>query len=86
MNSLRPWVLQVLGLLFILGGCESPTQLSQLEERCMEPRAQVCTREYQPVCGLDGTGQWQEYGNGCTACADAQVLGYNRGQCSVAAQ
>lgn len=85
MNTFRRCLLPVCGLI-LLAGCETSGQTTQLEERCMEPRAQVCTREYRPVCGLRDTGEWQEYGNGCTACADSQVLGYTLGQCSAPAE
>ena len=52
-----------------------------------ENRPQACTREYRPVCAevdngvrcvttpCDSTDQ-KEFGNGCTACADAKTDGY----------
>ncbi len=52
-----------------------------------DDRPQACTREYRPVCAevdngkrcvttpCDSTDQ-KEFGNGCTACADAKTSGY----------
>ena len=39
---------------------------------CTEPRPQACTRDYRPVCGTKRDGARQTYGNGCSACADAE--------------
>lgn len=59
---------------------------------CVEPRPQVCTREYNPVCAEVDTGvrcittpcpssENKTYPTGCTACADKKVLGYSSGSC-----
>ena len=59
---------------------------------CEDPRPQICTREYLPVCGHKDTGircvtmpcpsfELQTYGNACTACSDPQVLAYQPGAC-----
>lgn len=47
---------------------------------CQEPRPEFCTMDYQPVCGY-GDKHQQTYSNGCSACADASVLGWVQGAC-----
>ncbi len=49
--------------------------------QCTEPRPQICTREYNPVCATLEGGGTQTYATGCTACADAKVTGYSPGAC-----
>lgn len=66
----------------LLAGCQS-TDLdsNRLEVRCQSPRPEICTFEYRPVCGLTETGQWQTQGNACSACGNAEVVGYRSGAC-----
>lgn len=52
-----------------------------LETVCVEPRPQVCTKHYLPVCGRRADGSLDTYGNACTACADAAVVGHFPGAC-----
>lgn len=47
---------------------------------CQEPRPEICTMDYQPVCGY-GDKHQKTYSNGCSACADASVLGWVQGAC-----
>jgi len=54
---------------------------AELQETCAEPRSQVCTRQYDPVCAFVGKSERREYSNACTACADAQVTGFIAGRC-----
>lgn len=60
---------------------------------CEDPRPEVCTRDYRPVCGLRDSGircittpceatEWRTYGNACDACADPAVFGYVDGECA----
>ena len=60
---------------------------------CTEPRPEICTFEYLPVCASRDTGvrcvkapcpatEWKTYGNACSACADAKVSGYVKGACA----
>ena len=50
--------------------------------QCTEPRPEICTREYNPVCARLNTGNEEKtYGNGCSACADPAVIDYRQGAC-----
>lgn len=60
--------------------------------KCKEPRPQICTQEYNPVCATKSTGvmcittpcpstEEKTYATGCTACADHKVIEYKKGQC-----
>ena len=49
---------------------------------CTGQRPQMCTRDYRPVCGSKRDGTRQTYGNGCSACADANVVSHIPGPCS----
>ena len=81
----------------LLGGCASsarpPNDFADIDARCEEPRPEMCTREYRPVCALRDTGircvtmpcpstEWKTYGNACSACADADVIGHVAGACN----
>lgn len=48
---------------------------------CEEPRPQLCTREYNPVCAALKNGSTRTAATGCTACADSEVTGYIMGAC-----
>ncbi len=54
---------------------------------CTDPRPQVCTMDYRPVCATRDTGircvttpcpsaEKRTYSNGCGACSDPKVSGY----------
>ena len=48
---------------------------------CRDPRPEVCTMEYDPVCGRKKDKSTATYSNACEACADPMVLGYFQGEC-----
>ena len=48
---------------------------------CPEPRPEICTQEYRPVCAQLSDDSFGEYANWCTACADGDVVGYREGNC-----
>jgi hypothetical protein len=47
----------------------------------MEPRPQVCTMDYRPVCASLATGDRKTYANACGACADSAVVSWHEGEC-----
>ena len=62
---------------------------------CTNPRPQICTREYRPVCAQVDTGKrcvtvpcesavLETRGNACEACGDARVIGHTPGACAAA--
>ena len=48
---------------------------------CKEPRPEMCTQDYRPVCAKLGDESMKTYSNGCTACTDPKVVGYYQGAC-----
>ena len=51
--------------------------------QCVDPRPQVCTMEYNPVCATLMAGGTKQYSSGCNACADDAVSSYLPGPCPV---
>ncbi len=51
--------------------------------QCADPRPQVCTMEYNPVCATLVAGGTKQYASGCNACADDAVSAYLPGPCPV---
>ncbi|MCW5772119.1 MAG: hypothetical protein KIT16_10825 [Rhodospirillaceae bacterium] len=48
---------------------------------CTEPRPQMCTQDYKPVCATKADGTRRTYSNGCMACADKSVVSHVPGPC-----
>lgn len=48
---------------------------------CSEPRPQVCTMIYAPVCARHADGSEETLASGCNACADATVVSHREGEC-----
>lgn len=48
---------------------------------CVDPRPQICTMDYRPVCGTLKNGTVKTYSNGCGACADASVTSWVENAC-----
>lgn len=88
----RNAIAALLALCFI-GGCSTPAlKASGDAQQCRDPRPQMCTREYRPVCASRDSGvrcvttpcpsmEWRTYGNACDACSDKTVSGYRDGAC-----
>ena len=64
----------------------------RLDAECEDPRPELCTRDYRPVCALRDTGvrcittpcpstEWKTYSNACSACSDPDVMGYKLDEC-----
>lgn len=76
----------------IVDKTESATEQKSDVTECQEPRPQMCTREYNPVCATRDTGvrcvtepcpasERLTYPTGCTACADPKVVSHVPGAC-----
>jgi hypothetical protein len=48
---------------------------------CQDPRPQVCTMDYRPVCATLTDGGLKTYPNGCGACADINASSWIEGAC-----
>ena len=48
---------------------------------CREPRPEMCTQQYDPVCGQFSQGGSKTYSNWCSACSDKAVESYVPGEC-----
>ncbi|MFD2229577.1 hypothetical protein [Alkalimarinus sediminis] len=80
MNNLK----SLLGVMFVsvlLSGCATTAEKVAVATACEDPRPQVCTMIYMPVCGLDEKGDFNTYASGCNACSRTEVVGYNDGAC-----
>ncbi len=42
---------------------------------CADPRPDICTQNYAPVCGVHADGSRQTYSNSCMACSNPAVVG-----------
>ena len=76
----------------VLGKSEEQQKHRNDFTQCKEPRPEICTREYMPVCATKRTGiqcvttpcpstEEITYATGCTACADPNVIKYKQGPC-----
>ena len=74
------------GALVFLGACAAADVPSQQQKmamtQCKDPRPQICTMDYSPVCGISQDGSKKTYSNGCGACSDPKVMEYSQGVCS----
>ena len=69
-----------------------PKESTPVTISCTDPRPEICTQEYIPVCATKDTGvrcvtapcpstEKVTYGNACTACSDAKVYSHVAGAC-----
>ena len=77
------WFLAV--ALLTLGACASSPDGESMSSanatQCEEPRPQVCTADYRPVCANLKDGSSKTYSNGCSACGDAEVVSWVENAC-----
>jgi hypothetical protein len=75
----------LVALLAGLVGCASysseSTPLRGAATICEEPRPQICTMEYLPVCANLRDGSVNTYASGCSACSDLRVVSWVEGEC-----
>ena len=93
-------LITIFGITLFCTSCSTPVSSedtkqqvdSSLYIKCKEPRPEICTREYNPVCATVKTSvvcvttpcpsaEEKTYATGCTACADPKVIKYRQGQC-----
>ena len=48
---------------------------------CEDPRPEICTAHYEPVCGSTGSDGFKTYANACAACSNKAVSGHRPGAC-----
>ncbi len=65
----------------LLNACASITSQPGVDQVCTEPRPEICTMNYLPVCGVRIGQMSKTYSNGCSACSDSEVVGYSMGEC-----
>ena len=89
-------LLPTLVMLVVIAGCARPTaEEAPADDEsptagdyqlCRDPRPEVCTREYRPVCadrvGEDGRAEQVTRPNACEACSDPEVRGHRPGACA----
>ena len=48
---------------------------------CEDPRPQVCTMDYRPVCATLKDGSIKTFANGCGACAEIEAVSWVENAC-----
>lgn len=74
-------VFWVVLMVFAISACNSTPEKPAVDVECEDPRPQICTMIYQPVCGVDNAGDFKAYSSGCNACSHPEVVGYNNNTC-----
>jgi len=65
----------------LLAGCQAVPSLNIEQTNCIEPRPEMCTMDYQPVCGFDKDHNSKTYSNRCVACSNERVVYTIKGEC-----
>ena len=77
-------LLSVSGLLGLAGCAGDPVADASQSTgpiACAEPRPQVCTMIYAPVCAEHRDGHRETHASDCNACADDTVVAHTAGPC-----
>jgi hypothetical protein len=81
----------LLAILALVSGCQSYVKDDQSGadsepvvemEMCVDPRSEICTMEFAPVCGVRDGGEKESFPNGCGACSNQEIVGYLPGECA----
>lgn len=70
--------------LLLISGCVSnkvDKPVIDVVQYCPDERPQMCTMQYDPVCGFHADASSKTYSSDCTACSHPEVIGYNPGEC-----
>lgn len=69
-------------IVMTLAGCAADTPPEDPDlTACRDPRPEMCTQDYRPVCAVLADGSRRTASNGCTACSDPDVTGWVDGAC-----
>ena len=81
MNKGIFWIVLMASLMTACGSSpkEGRTPKQRLHQ-CPDPRPEVCTMDYNPVCAPVGE-ELQTFSNGCGACSERKVKGFYLGAC-----
>ena len=71
----------IIGALLLAGCAVTETPLPA-GHPCEDPRPQVCTMNYEPVCGYTAEGTAETFSNSCSACSNPQVVVYQGDKCA----
>lgn len=72
----------LLHMIVLIAGCSTKAnKIGEGASACPEPRPQICTQEYNPVCGIMKQEAERTYSNACVACSDHTVTSYKSGKC-----
>ena len=73
----------IITILFIsaCGPTQQPHTVKMDAIKCPELRPEMCTMDYNPVCGYLSDGTFKTYANGCSACSEPKVSTYTQGEC-----
>jgi hypothetical protein len=99
---MKKLVIQIIafGVLFLciglyvatISGSKDTQEVDSRFKQCQDPRPEMCTKDYRPVCAIINTTvlcvtddcpliKEVTYSNGCTACSDSKVIKFKPGAC-----